>query len=109
MEHTKYTPNPWIADEFILQDDDGILTIFIWGPEGEGYGRVGQAYAECGHEDELRPNAILQAAAPELLEALEAFVREHDCEACAMGDDDSLCECKLCVPARAAIAKARGR
>jgi len=52
-------------------------------------------------------NARLIAAAPELLEALEAFVREHDCEASAF-EDDSLCECKLCIPARAAIAKARG-
>ena len=55
---------------------------------------------------ETRANARLIAAAPELLEALESLIREHDCEASAF--EDSLCECKLCTPARAAIAKARG-
>ena len=58
-------------------------------------------------EDEALANGTLIEAAPELLEACEALIREHDCEASAF-DSDSFCECKLCVLARPAIAKARG-
>ena len=87
---------------------------FIEAPDGSDICLVSERTTYIVSNDEfdnseMVSNARLIAAAPELLEALEAFVREHDCEACAMGDDDSLCECKLCVPARAAIAKARGR
>ena len=72
----------------------------------QGPGRLGMADAIIAWN--ARHYSPAQAAAPELLEALEAIVREHDCEASAF-EDDSLCECKLCIPARAAIAKARGR
>ena len=94
--------------ETILEMDESFIE------SSQGWANSGMAgkrtVAIVGHWKD-RPNpeadARLIAAAPELLEALEAFVREHDCEASAF-EDDSLCECKLCIPARAAIAKARG-
>jgi hypothetical protein len=66
-----FTKGPWIAGKEIQLDDDGIQTVPIFGPEGPGWGRVGTAYAEIGRDDELWPNARLQAAAPELLNACE--------------------------------------
>ena len=69
MMHTK---GPWTIDRNgKLTDFDGIPTIFIFGADGQGYGRVAMAYAESGRVDELEPNARLIAAAPELLEAME--------------------------------------
>ncbi len=72
LELSSHTAGPWIVVKEIQLDDDGISTVPIFGPEGSGYGRVGTAYAEIGRGDELWPNAILQAAAPELLDVARA-------------------------------------
>ena len=95
-----HTPKPWkLCDDFIVgPDGDDICEISV---------REVYRLKEGKDNSEMSANGTLIEAAPELLEALEAFVREHDCEASAF-EDDSLCECKLCIPARAAIAKARG-
>ena len=68
-----HTPGPWIAENGYVPDWDDVKTVLISGPDGPGYGRVAQVYAECGRESELLPNARLIAAAPELLEALQAL------------------------------------
>ncbi len=65
---SEHTEGPWIAGKEIQLDDDGIQTVPIFGPEGPGFGRVGTAYAEIGRDNELWPNARLQAAATELYE-----------------------------------------
>ena len=92
MAHT-----PWIYNK--PEKGNGYWHI-DFASEIEPYGYI----ATCWKDAE--EYARLIAAAPELLEACEALIREHDCEASAF--EDSLCECKLCTPARAAIAKARG-
>lgn len=69
-----HTPGPWEVDwndednipVFLFENDDPVIC--IWGPDGQGYGRVAMAYAETGN---AIPNARLIAAAPDLLEALE--------------------------------------
>ena len=68
-----HTPGPWIVVNEIQMDDDAISTIPIFGPDGPGYGRVGTAYAEIGRDEELWPNALLQATAPELLAILRTL------------------------------------
>jgi len=79
----KHTPAPWISDEQQAPDDDGIATIAIFGPDGPGMGRTASAYAEIGRRSELKPNARLIAAAPELLGACKAIVAcIIDCETC---------------------------
>ena len=62
---TKHTPGPWIVDENYLRDNDNELCVCVFGPEGQGYGRVAMAYGECGCIEEVMPNARLIAAAPE--------------------------------------------
>lgn len=66
-----HTPGPWVMDDQKFIDREDIPTIMIFGPDGLGFGRVAHAYAECGREDELWPNARLIAAAPLLLQRLE--------------------------------------
>jgi hypothetical protein len=60
----KATKRPWFVDKDFCEDGDGIKTMIIFGPEGEGYGRVAQTYSECGHDNETQPNAefIISAA-----------------------------------------------
>ena len=69
-----HTPGPWIKDEKVISDSEGEITMIVFCPDGPGYGRVAQVYAECGRNTELLPNARLIAAAPELLEALEVAI-----------------------------------
>ena len=71
-----FTPAPWIYDEHIHNDCESIECIPIYGPNGEGTGRVAQAYAECGREDELRGNAQLIAAVHDLLELAHQIILE---------------------------------
>ena len=71
-----YTQGDWSVDRedgeiVVVNDDDGVDTILIFGPRGQGYGRVAMAYAECGRVDELEGNAKLLALAPKLLEMCE--------------------------------------
>jgi len=94
---SKHTPGPWsIHHEFNVFDENG------------------RCVASCGGyssnfrdvEPENRANAMLIAAAPDLLEACRALLAAHSgiCEGDGdMGEDED------CARARAAIAKAEGR
>jgi hypothetical protein len=72
--------------------------------------RTGDGIADCGFgvwrggSEEARANALLMAAAPELLAALKWFIDDIDGTHTAMVDFDRNVEL-----ARAAIAKAEGR
>lgn len=91
MTETKHTPGPWTVSKSGVSVDAG--------PTGP---RIRQ---ERGAPDEeLRANASLIAAAPDLLAAVKALliVAEHgECEAMHPDEADHM--------ARAAIAKAEGR
>jgi len=73
-----HTPKPWVLDEHVTSDSEGEICIVVFCPDGPGYGRVAQVYAECGRNTELKPNGRLIAAAPELLEALESLLDEYE-------------------------------
>ncbi len=108
-----HTPGPWKIDNHPVMDDDGIPVICIWGPDGEGFGRVGMAYAECGYEDDLLDNALAQAAAPELLEACELaekILSEQIEIVCGAGWSKNITEKDRedIYKLRSAIAKAKG-
>ena len=128
MSTSKHTAGPWYVEELYelrgyqpvipIEDTDGneIAQAIFW-----------STVAEEGGQDESRANARLIAAAPELLEALEAlvatFVVEQDdwdndhlwylCNECdaRVVDDPDLIEhesnCRVGL-ARAVIKKARG-
>ena len=98
-----HTPGPWKADPNRIFDYEGIFTVFIWGPNGDGFGRVAMTYAEYGNEDELMPNAYLIAAAPDLLEAAQRLLNlEDESGGRAFPTKDDI------AFARLAIAKAKG-
>ena len=104
----KHTPGPW-----------GILSAAV-GPacmafsigqlnEEKGLDGVSDEYAVCVVpliHDESRPNAALIAAAPDLLEALEALVISHRalCDSPSWDEQDEAEQ----EQARAIIAKAKG-
>lgn len=97
---TKHTPGPW-----------------QFSTEGKVFGgaATGLIATVTGRDDARQADARLIAAAPELLAALEAYVADHDLTAQSrnaakfpgVGPKFSKCQCANCVPARAAIAKAK--
>lgn len=102
----KHTPGPWRLTESILEDGRPFFSI-------AGADRVDLGYLSLRSAEELTANARLIAAAPDLLEALEAVIDDlsggiQDCidnggsEAWISEADTRL------KNARAAIAKARG-
>lgn len=86
---SKYTPGPWETLAYISheQQTDFILV------------KIGRRVHMVGYSDEDKANARLIAAAPELLEALEAILED------AFGGMDTLARIQA---AEAAIAKAKG-
>lgn len=103
MSKTAHTPGPWKADlgeAFHVREQDGgrIATlIFMDGPFGFNGRR---------NPDEVAANARLIAAAPDLLEALEATTKALAVAVAAAGGDPETHH--VSVKARAAIAKAKG-
>lgn len=60
----------WTIDYTLFEDPDtGNPTCIIWGPEGEGAGRIATVYGECGIP--VKELAQQIAANPYLVEALE--------------------------------------
>lgn len=97
-----HTPGPWR-----ICDKPGDFTHHIVGPEPEGI-RLAEVEWQC--RDNWKANARLVAAAPQLLEALEAMV---PCDECKMRGIPNTAKfnwpkCDRCIKAEAAIRKARG-
>ena len=71
----QYTEAPWSVDESgALEDREGIESTCIWGATGAGHGRVAEVYSEYGRDD-MKGNAALIAAAPDLFQALTSLAR----------------------------------
>lgn len=90
MENTKHTPGPWMESSFE-----------VWSPlNGKRFGKVVANLRRAeAPDDEARANALLIAAAPDLLAALEAIVNYQGLQIVVITDDQE-------KQARAAIAKA---
>ena len=103
---TEHTPGPWEIDKrdngniIILEDKELCPTVFIWGSQGQGHGRIAMIYSECGIGD-LEANARLIAAAPELLEALERLFKQ-------INNDHAYKDTFAMKQAKQAIAKVTG-
>jgi len=67
MENTKHTPGPWMESSFE-----------VWSPlNGKRFGKVVANLRRAeAPDDEARANALLIAAAPDLLAACVEFVRK---------------------------------
>ena len=65
---SKHTPGPYVVDGEYINEHGNLIRIYI---AKEGKGRVGQVFANClvKTDDQVRANAKLFAAAPELLAA----------------------------------------
>jgi len=89
-----HTPGPWISvGARIEHADDGVIDIADFDPCRMGMGQDGRGHAE------IRANARLCAAAPDLLDALSVLVELVSFQIC--GDDHP-----AIINARDAIAKA---
>ena len=94
MSEAKFTPGPWTKWRNSVHSEDGICI------------------AECGNsvrtthlsEEESEANTNLIAAAPELLEALEAIIKGLE----ASDEEGLIGHTEQIINAKAAIAKARG-
>ena len=106
MRETKHTPGPWRisgesattvqADYRAINSEGGVLIARALGYPNSGY---------FPSDDEAAANARLIAAAPELLEALEAL---RDNVGTCICYDESAREFNAWEMAKAAIAKAKG-
>ena len=120
MTKAQHTPGPWEAYPVQVTGTNA-LTYQIEAEDnqlGNSARRVATLirgdFSPNGHlpynASEEEANARLIAAAPELLEALESFVRWTERHNLNMADliDGNRCECPVVINARAAIAKAKG-
>lgn len=112
-----------VVTEIRLKSGSGIGRIWQWRsqwrwahPDGEGIAisfEAAEAALEALEEDKLaaRRNARLVAAAPELLEALEYYVRQHETHLGGIPEhnpNDGKVWGRTLALAKAAIAKAKG-
>ena len=85
---SKHTPGPWkvfnskYADKPGIETDDETFSVVVFGKISESCGVDGRT------EDEKQANAKLIAAAPDLLEALQAIVNWLESPADALSDKD---------------------
>jgi hypothetical protein len=81
---SKHTPGPWYGvGAWVEVEDHGVADICSCNPDDYAQGHLGRNY------DEICANARLIAAAPELLEALEAIVSTRNAEARAIKSYDN--------------------
>jgi hypothetical protein len=113
MNKGKHTPGPWkMRDEYRHKEEEVLykvgpnFTIYSDGIEGKGNGKVFWAIAES---IEKEATARLIAAAPELLEILQAVGRRLDIEASERGEGAVFICAAMRSRINAAIAKAEGR
>ena len=70
---SKHTPGPWYAKEWSAKDDDGAPLCGGWNIIDRMEVRIPLSDME-GDIDEAEANALLIAAAPDLLEALQSIL-----------------------------------
>lgn len=92
-----HTPGPWEVDE-------NDLMIFSAGGNGKRIADTMPHDEDDMPDDEWRANAVLIAAAPELLAALEAMLAAGSAYGCDFTQNNP----RIAMQARAAIAKAKG-
>lgn len=111
MSEAKHAPGPWIAKQSIRRIDCPLWTVHADKSVASVYSSLSTATAQVASiavrsykHDECKANALLIAAAPELLDALEELA--NDC----MQDHGVPCvpDKARVMNARAAIAKAKG-
>jgi len=118
---SSHTNGPWTVGKW--KDGHEVLVDAPNGDQDFKYGKWEGLATVYGNEDHVDfneshekclANARLIAAAPELLEALQFFVAEHDSVADTMGEPMMgpgpwKCGCDLCKTALSIIAKATGK
>ena len=109
---SKHTPGPWYAKEWSAKDDDGAPLCGGWNIIDRMEVRIPLSDME-GDIDEAEANALLIAAAPDLLEALRnarSFIKNGvDLGYIRMPDADCPDSAHNTLPAiEAALAKAQG-
>jgi len=73
MSKSKHTPGPWYAvGRWVEHENEKIADICNCDPESMGQGHLNRS------DDEIRANARLIAAAPDMLNALEMLARVYD-------------------------------
>ena len=98
---TAHTPGPGILE---FPNGNWVSEVFIRAHEWGCIARIGLSYSVPHWDEPQRANAVLIAAAPDLLAALKAIVGSL-----ASQDDDGLLEyANEMIAARAAIKKAEG-
>jgi len=102
-----HTPGPWIVEP-CADDYDGAINVVSEYSETAGR-RTANWIAECDLQREEphgiaenHANARLIAAAPELLALVRRYLDNHCANADAEGMS-AICECRLCLDARASI------
>lgn len=109
MSEVKYTPGPWFVGGFIQdeEDPDSHPEWIVQRETPKGELNI-SAVIYMPRDEEHKANALLIAAAPELLEALQLLDEAY----CNVGQSMSRCDRangrKALIAARAAIAKALG-
>lgn len=101
---SKHTPEWSIDANGPIKDQEGVECLVIWGPEGEGFGRVAMIYDEVVDGRGMLEKARLITQAPALLEALEDLAEQYDTWR-YLGD--AAAEPPDTIAARAAIKEAR--
>lgn len=73
MNELKATPGPWVVDADDINSHGNLVGIYV---SQNGEGRICKAFANClvTTDEELRANAALIAAAPELYAALDSML-----------------------------------
>ena len=101
-----HTPGPWIIDKLLSDKGAPIITAkSSWLKRSRAIAKV---LYEGGSEDpEVYPNALLIAAAPEILKALKNMVREW--EEIVGTEEENKTPADPLEKAKLAIAKAEGR
>jgi hypothetical protein len=107
----KWTPGPWTPGH-IVDDNHSCACRYIFGNDGR-MGSVATVSLDDGENDsppveEAKANSYLIAAAPDLYEALTAFMETYRVDAGLCDDPESRETFGCWVKARSALAKARG-
>lgn len=101
---SKHTPGPW----FITGRMTKYIEARIDGGMLQEVAACGPTEADCGYGDQQRANAMLIAAAPDLLEALESSNLNLHTGTMFIDGECKCSQCEFVRKARAAIAKAKG-